>query len=565
MKSAARLRPILSLILPTVLLAACAARTATAPDTVTLSIFGTNDVHGELLASAERGGLVTTSGYVNALRAARAADGGAVLVIDAGDMWQGTLESNLAEGAPVVAAFNAIGVAAAAIGNHEFDFGPAGDPAIPMTAGDDPRGALKARAREADFPLLAANLIDDETGRPVDWPNVRPSVMVEASGIRVGIIGVTASNSLQTTIAANTVGLSLAPLAATIESEATALRANGATVVVVAAHAGGVCQEFDDPADLSSCDLAHEIFDVAQALPPGLVDHIVAGHVHRGIAHVVNGISITSSYSSTRAFSRTDLVVDRDSGRVIDRHVHAPHPATAAAGARYEGLAVVPDPAVSQVAAAAAANAAAMKARPLGVTLAAPFPIERDVEAPLFNLVTEALLGEIDADIAIHNVFGGIRNGLPEGDLTFGAVYEMFPFDNIVAVLDLSGRELREVIAAQAHRPSRLAGFAGMRVWVDCAAGNMNVVMRLEDGREIADTDRIRLIANDFLALGGDDILTPVIPPGGFTLRDDMPRTRDALVDWFENAGDSLDPGRFATRGAPKWNLPDIIPATCVL
>ncbi len=564
MKTAERLRPALFLTLPLVLLAACAAPTKT-PDTLILSIFGTNDVHGELLASADRGGLVTTSGYINALRAARAADGGAVLVIDAGDMWQGTLESNLAEGAPVVAAFNAIGVTAAAIGNHEFDFGPAGDRAIPMSRGDDPRGALKARAREAEFPLLAANLIDDVTGRPVEWPNVQPSVIVESAGVRVGIVGVTASNSLQTTIAANTVGLSLAPLAATIEREATALRSSGATVVIVAAHAGGICRAFEDPDDLSSCDLGHEIFEVAASLPPGLVDHIVAGHVHQGIAHIVNGISITSSYASTRAFSRTDLVVERKSGRVVDRQVHAPHPATAETGATYESHAIVPDPVVSQVAATAATDAEAMKARRLGVVLEAPFPIERDVEAPLFNLMTGALLDEIDADVAIHNVFGGIRKGLPEGELTFGAVYEMFPFDNIVAVLDLSGHELREIIATQAHRRARLAGIAGMRVWVDCTAGPMNVVMRYDDGREINDADRVRVIANDFLALGGDDILTPAIPPGGFVLRDDMPRTRDALVDWFENAGDSLDPAQFATSGAPRWNLPDIIPATCLL
>lgn len=565
MKTDKRLHAALFLTLPLVLLAACAARTAAVPDTLTLSIFGTNDVHGELLASAERGGLVTTSGYINALRGARAADGGAVLVIDAGDMWQGTLESNLAEGAPVVAAFNAIGVTAAAIGNHEFDFGPAGDRAIPTAPGDDPRGALKARAREAEFPLLAANLIDDATGRPVEWPNVQPSVIVESAGVRVGIIGVTASNSLQTTIAANTVGLSLAPLAATIEREAATLRTNGATVIIVAAHAGGICRAFDDPDDLSSCDLAHEIFDVATALPPGLVDHIVAGHVHQGIAHIVNGISINSSYASTRAFSRTDLVIDRTSGRVVDRHVHAPHPATAEAGTTYESRAVVPDPIVSQVAAAAAADAEAMKARPLGVVLEAPFPIERDVEAPLFNLMTEALLDQIDGDVAIHNVFGGIRKGLPEGELTFGAVYEMFPFDNIIAVLDLSGRQLREIVARQAHRRPRLAGIAGMRVWVDCAAGPMNVLMRYDDGREITDADRVRVVANDFLAFGGDDILTPAIPPGGFVLRDDMPRTRDALIHWFENAGDSLDPAQFATSDAPRWNLATAIPTTCSL
>ena len=71
---------------------------------VTISIVGTNDLHGGLLPQDERGGLALLAGYVNNLRDARSRDGGAVVLVDAGDMWQGTLESNLTEGASVVAA-----------------------------------------------------------------------------------------------------------------------------------------------------------------------------------------------------------------------------------------------------------------------------------------------------------------------------------------------------------------------------------------------------------------------------------------------------------------------------
>src|SRR5882762_2488416 len=83
---------------------------------VTLSIVGTNDLHGAL----ER--LPLLAGFIANVRAARAADGGGVIVVDGGDMFQGTLESNLTEGADVVAAYNRIGYAAVAIGNHEFDY-----------------------------------------------------------------------------------------------------------------------------------------------------------------------------------------------------------------------------------------------------------------------------------------------------------------------------------------------------------------------------------------------------------------------------------------------------------
>src|SRR5262245_13254684 len=94
---------------------------AQAPGAVTLTIVGTNDLHGALQR------LPLLAGHVANLRAARAADGGGgVLLVDAGDLFQGTLESNLAEGADVVRAYNLMGYAASAVGNHEFDYGPEG-------------------------------------------------------------------------------------------------------------------------------------------------------------------------------------------------------------------------------------------------------------------------------------------------------------------------------------------------------------------------------------------------------------------------------------------------------
>src|SRR6185295_4252523 len=206
--------------------------------TLTISLVGTSDLHGGVLSEGGRGGLALLDGYVRNLRAARQADGGGVLLVDAGDLFQGTLESNLNEGQTVVSAYNAIGYAPAAIGNHEFDYGPIGPAATPATPQDDPRGALKARAAEARFPFLAANIIDQSTRRPVDWPNVRPSAIVEVAGVRIGIVGLTTLRTLGATMAANTVGLEIAPLASTLATEAAALRASGATIVVAAAHAG---------------------------------------------------------------------------------------------------------------------------------------------------------------------------------------------------------------------------------------------------------------------------------------------------------------------------------------
>lgn len=539
-------------------------------DALQFSIVGTNDVHGELVPKAERGGLVTISGYVDALRAARGRD--RVLLIDAGDMWQGTLESNLTEGATIVDVYNAMGYAAAAIGNHEFDFGPVGSAATPGSATEDPRGALKQQASKAQFPLLSANLFDTATNKLVDWANIQPSTIVSVDGIDIGIIGVMTENALRTTIAANTVGLEVLPLAESIRREAEALRAGGAALIIVAAHAGGRCSEFSNPADVSSCDTDSEIMRVANALPSGLVNHIFAGHVHDGIAHVVNDISITSSYSRTHAFSRVDFTIAKSNGRVLSRIVYPPQLACPyqdemqncvwqlksgepAARMVYEGRVVEPNAAVLAIARNAERRAAEKKQEKLGAHLDTPFTLKGNPESALGNLMTDALLDEIDGDVAIHNVSGGIRATLPAGELTFGAVYEMFPFDNHAVVLQLTGEQLRNVIVAQASKSRRRAGISGMRVDVDCSKQSINVEMRLADNRVVSDTDRIRVIVNDYLALGGDAILQPAMPTGGFTFDDDLPLVRDVLVNWFRGRG-SLRADDFLTGDAPKWRVP---------
>ena len=546
----------------TLLLAIALTASCSAPSEFVITLIGTNDVHGQLLQSEDRGGLVTMSGYVEAVRDAREQDGGSVLLIDAGDMWQGTLESNLSEGAAMVSAYNALGYAAAAIGNHEFDFGPIGPKAIPASNDDDPVEALKQRAMEANFPLLAANLIDAGTGVRVDWQNVRPSILIDVNGVKVGIIGVTTSNALRRTIAANVRELRIAPLVPAIKEQAYKLRNEGARLIIVTAHAGGMCTEFGDPNDLSSCVATAEIFAVARALPAGLVDHIIAGHVHQGVAHIVNGISITSSYSNTRAFSRVDFTVDRSTGNVISRRVYPPQPVVT--GAKYEGQIIQTNVEVVTIAERAMRRSKDQKEAKIGIHLETPFTLRGNPESTLGNLFTDALLETSEVDVVIHNVAGGLRQDLPAGELTFGDVYQLSPFENRLVVLTLSGAELRKVIAEQVHRRIRI-GFSGMRVAIACSNTDMTVVMHFSDGREIADSDSVTVAVNDYIALGGDDILTSVIPEGSYVIDDSLPLTRDVFIDWLGAKSGSINGVDFETTGNPKWSRPENLDPECRL
>jgi 5'-nucleotidase len=551
-------------LIATVALAAVLATGA--PPPLTLSVVGTNDVHGGILERDGRGGLALFGGYVGNLRAARARDGGAVLLIDAGDMFQGTLESNLNEGAVVVSAYNALGYSAAAIGNHEFDFGPVGPRSTPATPEEDPRGALKARALEAHFPFLAANLIDTATGRMVEWPNVRPSVTVEMLGVKVGIVGLLTAETFSTTIASNTHGLRIAPLVPTLEAEARRLRAAGASVVIVTAHAGGRCRTLDSPTDLSSCDQNAEIFTLARSLSSGLVDAIVAGHTHAGVAQDVSGVPIVESFSTGLSFGRIDLAIDRTSGRVTGHQIFRPQNLCgredprlhrcdpAAPPAMYEGAAVVPDAAIARVLGPAVEAVRELKARPLGVVLDTPIRRSGVIESPLGNLFADVYRESVPgADIAINNTDGGLRADLPAGPLTYGSLFEVMPFDNKLVALHLTGAELRRLIRAQIDRGTRVFGLSGARVETHCAGATTVVAMRRPSGAEIRDDERLVVVTTDFLAMAGDGVLTPVIPAKGFALADDAPLARDAVAEWMQRRGGHLRDDELVDLKNPRW------------
>jgi len=523
-----------------------AAGPASSGPTITLSIVGTNDLHGGISERDGRGGLALLGGYVKNLRAARAKDGGAVLLLDGGDMFQGTLESNVSEGASVVAAYNALGYTAAAVGNHEFDFGPAGPPATPRNASDDPNGALKARAAEAKFPFLAANLFERSRNAPVAWPNVRPTALVNAGSLRVGIIGVMTRGALTATISANVTHLTIAPLTETIRTHATALRAEGADVVVVASHAGGRCTEFERPEDLSSCGANDEIFVVARELPAGLVDAIVAGHTHAIIGHQVAGIPITEAWSNGRGFGRIDLQVDRASKKVVGKRSYRP---VELVRAEYEGAPVLPDPAIERVLAPALDAVREIKSRPIG-NVVVETPIRRQSPiSPLGQLFTDAMLASTPgADVAINNSGGGLRADLPAGPLIYGNVYEVMPFDNLMVRIRLTGAQLRQVFANTIPR-NRVIGFSGVRVSADCSSGTPAVTMTRPSGAPIRDEETVQVAVSNYLATGGDGILTPVMPPDGFPIDHSAPLLRDMFADYLASYKGPLREEWFLERG----------------
>ena len=576
MSALVRPRPGLAFALLATALAACPPAKIAPPDrpittrkgSITLSVIGTNDLHGAI----DR--LPILAGYLANLRAARAADGGQVLLVDGGDMFQGTLASNLAEGAPVVKAYGAIGYDAAAIGNHEFDFGPPGPAVTVSKPGDDARGALRARAAEAGFPFLMANVLDVDTGKRPPWDNVLGSFMVEKGPVVVGIIGVTTEATPFTTMPANFVGLVMNKPALAIVAEAQDLRKRGAQVVVVAAHVGSKCADLHDPNDLSSCDQEEEIFEVARALPPGLVDIIVAGHTHAAMAHRVNDIAIIESYASGRAFGRVDLRIN-PSGVVTAVSIRQPQdlcqaPAAdgtpvAAADCQpgvYEGRQVTFDRDVEALIRPAQVAAEKIEQQPLGVTIASNVDRSYDHESEEGNLFTDLMLaGRKDAEVAVTNG-GGLRADLPPGPLTYGELYRAMPFDNRFAVVKLNGVHLRKMISNNLLGGGAILSWGGLTVIAACKGGRLDVVLKDRDGTIIADDRAMTLVTSDFLASGGDGLIGRLkLPEGSVAMTDVI--IRDAMADALRARGGTLNPVQVFDPAHPRLSYPGPRPVSC--
>jgi 2',3'-cyclic-nucleotide 2'-phosphodiesterase (5'-nucleotidase family) len=386
-------------------------------------------------------------------------------------MWQGTPASNLAFGRPVVALYRRLGYAASALGNHEFDWG---------------QDTLRARMREAPFAILGAN-VRHADGRDVEWiPN---DTIVARGALRIGIVGVATVVTPTTTRASNVVGLRFVEPAPVVDSIARALRARGADAVVVVAHAGAFCGREGAPAT----DCGGEIVDLARAVTEP-IDAIVSGHTHSLVETVVRGIPIVQATSSGRAIGVVDvrLGAPRDSAALPDVRQVLPDSVTPVASID------------SLVRASVAEVAPRVNARVADV--ASTLARERgDGQYALGNLVADAQRWAAKGDVAVMNN-GGIRADLRAGVASYGDLFEVQPFGNVLYAFRVRGDVLRDWLEGVVRGTAPDAHVSGVTIVYDPArpAGARIVSATLDGGRPIADSATYTLVMNDFMATGGD-------------------------------------------------------------
>jgi 2',3'-cyclic-nucleotide 2'-phosphodiesterase (5'-nucleotidase family) len=464
---------------------------SSAPASFPLRVLLSADEHGWLSPLLDKNAGVLRGGIHAAAGAMRAEgytkDGPGWLLLSAGDMWTGPFETTVLEGAPMTAAMGHLGYRAAAVGNHEFDFG---------------QHALARQASAASFPFLGANLVETGSGRQPAW--VKAWTMVELpvpGGIaRIAVVGLACVESPVTADVRHMSGLAFQPYDETLRRILPEVKAAHPDAIVV---------------------VAHDRIDAVKPLVSLLREHgvhlVAAGHEHRpgivvddaGTEAVGDDVVICNAGPFLRTLCRVDLDF---SGGVLTAHAEK---IVAVEHARD-----APAPPFDDDLARIVAEAEASADRVGGEILVEnKQKLTRGLDGTLGQLLVDAWLEALPfAQVAITNA-GGLRQDIEPGPLRLRDIVSALPFNNTLVVVDVTGRELREVLLAN---PESVVG--GLRYeWSEDAYGG-RTVHRVVDrtGAEIGDDRQLKVVINDFMYRGGDH----------YTFLDRTPE--ETAVDWRE-------------------------------
>jgi 2',3'-cyclic-nucleotide 2'-phosphodiesterase/3'-nucleotidase len=460
----------------------------------TVRVLQTTDFHGAILGGARErrsqrpiGGSAVLAAHVERLRAENPE--GTVL-LDGGDCFQGTMVSNLQYGRPVVEQMNALRYAAAAIGNHEFDWSA---------------DTLWARAAEMRFAALGANMIERRSGRR---PRAaRADTTFVRRGVRVGVMGLCYRFTPTVTLPRHVAHLRFEDDSVWAARLAPQLRKRDRAAVVLSV--GHTPAESDSTRRALSGDLPRMARGVRG------VDAWFGGHSHNLVLDTIGGAPVLIPGALGQAVGVCDLVVDAASGRVVERRARL---VTTYADE------VVPDSAWTARVRRWNAEVGPVAATPVG--RAARRIARGSPESAVGNLVTDAMRAATGAAIAFANT-GGLRADLPEGVLTKGSVYDVMPFDNTLVVATLSGAEVRRVLE-ESLAYGRVTQVSGIRYVYDADAPDLQRVLTvtLDDGTPLDEARDYRVVCNNFMAGGGDHYTTL---SRARDRRDDGELVRDAI------------------------------------
>jgi len=471
---------------------ACAAE-----ETIKLTILHTNDIHSHLTPfdvpdiGKNLGGSARHYEFIKKVRA----ENPATLLLDAGDIFQGTPFYTFFKGEADVAAFSLLGYDASTLGNHDLDDGLAN---------------LLKQLKNASFPMLCANIFYKNSNKPV----LQPYKIVERGGLKIALVGAIGKTAWDVIPAKLVEGLYFEDEVKTLKALTATLRKE-ADLIILLSHLGY------EP-DL---DFARSAINI---------DVVVGGHtntilmkpevIKNGAANGIGGTLIMQGFKWGVYIGRLDLTLDAKTKKIksyegglnlIDSKISADESsAVSLLIKKYEKLMN------EKVNIKLGVSSSEM-------TYSDDQKHKRDL--PLGILVCDILKKAGGADMALINS-GGIRDMLPKGDITLATVLKILPFDNSIATMELSGADIKAIFEFIAAKYGGISGYqfdSGVSVTLDLKAKKARDIKI--NGAALDEKKLYRLSTISYMAEGNQN--GSVFFKNAKNLKDDGFYLRDAVIE----------------------------------
>ena len=439
-----------------------------------ITILHTNDTHGRLKADNSVIGIDTVAAIKNNTENS--------ILVDAGDTIHGLPFVTLSKGQDAVDLLNAAGYEYIVPGNHDFNYGYSR--LVELF-----KNSVTLKSGENKLRLLASNIKKD--GKSVFESNNIKEMEVNGKTVKVGFFGIATEETAYKTNPNNVKGIEFTSPIDAAKEQVAELEKQGADVIVALSHVG---------TDESSDPTAYDVINSVEG-----IDVYVDGHSHTTFKNGedVNGTLLVSTGEYLSNLGKVEIELN-ENNEVVS--------ATASLITKEEASKVTEDAKVAAKIAEIDKAQGEVLSEVIGtntIDLDGDRNSVRFGETNLGNLITDAMMDETGADLAITNG-GGIRASIKAGDITKGDVVSVLPFGNFIVTKQLTGAQIKEVLefGVRSYGES-LGGFphvAGIKFVVDPSRAVGDRIISLTINGEALDMNKTYTVAtNDFMAAGGDD------------------------------------------------------------
>ena len=397
-------------------------------------------------------------------------------LVDAGDIYTGAL-SKKSKGKLPFDLYNAMGYDVLTIGNHEFEYG---------------WESLIDTIPRANFPVLNANIVYENSGKLI----AKPYTLLQRSGVIIGVIGVMGIDAFYNTMAPfHRTGLAIKDPTETVQYWADQIRDSVDMIVVLTHQNRTAPMQTNKESDPSVHRGFDEDYEMAGKLKG--VDVIFGGHSDNGlpkpVIHPDTGtvIGLTFGQGMHLGFTKFKVNTEKHEVSYLDGYLIPVDSNKLPANQETSNL-------ISQY------RKVYPELAEIIATIKEPSMRLYNKESTIGNLLTDITRRAAGSDISFLNS-GAIRADLNAGNVTLEQLLNVYPFPDNLTVIELSGKQIKELIEYSLTLPYGIGQISGLKIEYDSNRPNMQKIIKIDiNGGRLIDKQKYTVSTSGYLAKGGD-------------------------------------------------------------